>query len=83
MKIQVKLEFSLRCSGIFYKRMRGRLCNGKWLKNQDFKINLAQRNGSRDLGQGSPVESPSWSALQPDGMVTSLIPQGKNFTPME
>jgi len=67
LKIQVKFEFSLRCSVIFYKRMRGRLCNGKWLKNQDFKINLAQRYGAgirvqgpgvRDLNSGFPGEIP-------------------------
>ena len=43
---------------IFLHADEGHLCNGKWLKNQDFKIDLAQRYGTRGQGSGTRDQGP-------------------------
>ncbi len=45
LRIHVKMDISIEMRRNFLQADECFLCNGKWLKDQDCKINLAQRYG--------------------------------------
>ena len=48
LRIRVKMDIFIEMLRNFIQAGECFLCNGKWFKKQDFKINLAQRYGSRN-----------------------------------
>jgi len=45
LRIHVKMDIFIEMRRIFLQGDECFFCNGKWFKNRDCKINLAQRNG--------------------------------------
>jgi len=52
LKIREKMDIFIEMRRVFLQADEGCLFNGKRCKNQDCKINLAQRYGSRGQGPG-------------------------------